>query len=92
MTLTGKQKRELRAQAHKLKPVVSIGNNGLTDPVLVEIDKALYDHELIKVKIYGGDKEYREQILQEICEKQDAHHVQSIGHILVLYRESDKEL
>lgn len=86
MTLSSSQKRELRRQAHKLHPVVIIGHKGLTDAVQHEIDHALFDHELIKVKINAETREDRAQICAAICTAQKADAVQIIGHIAVIYR------
>ena len=84
---------ELRARAHVLKPVVIIGDKGLTETVLAEIGRALAAHELIKVKAATDERERRGAWMAEICEKLEAHPVQSIGKILVLWRENpDKKL
>ncbi len=82
------QKRKLRSQAHSLKPVVMLGNQGLTDNVQSEINQALNDHELIKIRIAGADKEDRNVIAQTICEKQGADLIQEIGHIIAVYRKN----
>jgi putative YhbY family RNA-binding protein len=79
---------ELRAQAHPLKPVVIIGDKGLTETVLAEIDRALKAHELIKVKAATDERESRAAWMEEICGKLEAHPVQSIGKVLVLWREN----
>lgn len=84
--LTPKIKQQLKAKAHKLKPVVLIGNNGLTDAVNKEIDKALHDHELIKIRIQTNDRELRRELFDQICEKNQADLVQTIGSIGVIYR------
>lgn len=78
---------ELRALAHALKPVVIIGDKGLTDAVMAEIDRSLAAHELVKVKAATDEREARAAWMAEICEKLEAHPVQSIGKILVLWRE-----
>ncbi len=90
MTLSNADKRELKAKAHKLKPVVLIGNNGLTESVVSEIDGSLLAHELIKIKINTPDRDALKEISNEICEKVNAELVQSIGHVIVIYRENDK--
>ncbi len=91
MSLTSRAKQALVATAHPLRPVVSIGNLGLTDSVLAEIDRALYDHELIKIKIYSDQtKTERKALLQEIAERLKAEPLKVIGHIAILYRLSDK--
>jgi RNA-binding protein len=80
-------KKELAAQVHALKPVVMIGNKGLTDAIQAEISQALDHHELIKVKIAGGDREHRDQIIQEICHHQEALLIKKIGHVFAIYRQ-----
>ncbi|MDP8163120.1 ribosome assembly RNA-binding protein YhbY [Pasteurella skyensis] len=87
--LTTKQKQYLKSLAHHLSPVVMLGNNGLTEGVLAEIDYALNHHELIKVKISGADREMKQLIIDAIIRETKATNVQTIGHILVLYRESE---
>ena len=82
---------ELRAQAHVLKPVVIIGDKGLTETVLAEIGRALAAHELIKVKAATDERELRAAWMEEICGKLDAHPVQSIGKVLVLWRENPEK-
>jgi RNA-binding protein len=80
--------KQLRAIGHKLKPVVTIAGKGLTDNVIVELDRALTDHELIKVKIAVGSREARAQITQEISAITKAELIQSIGNVVVLLRRS----
>lgn len=89
MNLTTKQRRFLKGLAHHLSPVVMLGGNGLTEGVLAEIDNALNHHELIKVKIAGADREVKQLIIDAIVRETKAVNVQTIGHILVLYRQSD---
>jgi RNA-binding protein len=82
--------KQLRAVGHKLKPVVTVAGNGLTDNVLAELDRALTDHELIKIKLAVGAREARSEMAKQICEKSGAELVQSIGGIIVLLRRSEK--
>jgi len=84
--LTTSEIQKLRAQAHQLKPVVMISEKGLVDSVLKEIDKSLKAHELIKIRIFIGDRVERESMAEEICKKTDAIRVQLIGKILIIYR------
>lgn len=86
--LTPIQRRALRAAAHHLHPVVSIAANGLSDPVIKEIGRALAAHELIKVKLYGIERAERDQLLTAICSQLDCAPVQHIGNILVLWKEN----
>lgn len=89
MNLTTKQRQFLKGLAHHLSPVVMLGGNGLTESVLAEIDNALNHHELIKVKIAGADREVKQLIIDAIVRETNAVNVQTIGHVLVLYRQSD---
>lgn len=89
--LTTKQKQFLKGLAHALNPVVMLGNNGLTEGVLAEIDCSLNHHELIKVKIAGADRETKQLIIDAIVRETGATEVQIIGHILVLYRQSEEK-
>ena len=75
---TSKELRQLRAQAHSLKPVVTVAGKGLAPSVLEELDRALNDHELIKVKVAVGDREQRESVIGELCTQSDAYLVQRV--------------
>ena len=86
--LTPVQRRALRAQAHHLNPVVSVAGNGLSPSVLAEIERNLDAHELIKVRVYGEDRDARDAIMAEVCERTGAANVQHIGNILVLWRKA----
>lgn len=88
MNLSTKQKQHLKGLAHPLKPVVMLGNNGLTEGVLAEIESALEHHELIKVKIATEDRETRQLVVEAILRETRACNVQVIGKTLVLYRPS----
>lgn len=89
--LTNKQRQFLKGLAHHLNPVVMLGGNGLTEGVLAEIDNALNHHELIKVKIAGADRETKQLIIQAIVRETKATEVQTIGHVLVLFRPSEEK-
>jgi RNA-binding protein len=80
------QRRQLRARAHPLHPVVAIGQHGLTASVLHEIDVALLAHELVKVRVLGDDRAEREALLTRICDDLQCAPVQHIGKLLVLWR------
>lgn len=86
MTMTPKERQHLKALAHKLKPVVMVGNNGMTDAVNKEIDRALNDHELIKIRVQTEDRDVRKQLFAAIAEAASAELVQTIGGIGILYR------
>ena len=89
--LTPARRSELRARAHALSPVVMIGDKGLTDTVVAEIDRALTAHELIKVKAATDDREARAAWMAQICERLQAQAVQAIGKILVIWRENEEK-
>lgn len=91
MSLTSIQKRQLKGQAHKLKPFVIIGNHGLTEAVHNEIEQVLNDHELIKIRINADTREDRREMTTAICEQHGATLLQTIGHIIVIYRASQKK-
>ena len=84
--LTPVERSALRAEAHALKPIVLIGEAGLTANVLKEIALGLDSHGLIKVRVFGDDREARAAMYDTICEQLDAAPVQHIGKLLVLYR------
>lgn len=90
MTLTGKQKNYLRGVAHNLKPVVMLGAKGLTDAVLAEIDQALDQHELIKIKLATNSKAEKVALLAQISSQTNSQPVQLIGRIGVIYREAEE--
>lgn len=89
MKLSTKQIAHLRSLAHSLSPVVMIGNNGLTDSVIKELELNLNAHELIKIQVAGDDRDARKAIYAEICAKTNAIAVHHIGKQLVVYRKSD---
>jgi len=84
--LTPAERSALRAEAHGLNPVVMIGEAGLTESVVKEISASLDAHGLIKVRVFGDDREARVAMYEQICEELDAAPVQHIGKLLVLYR------
>lgn len=86
LELTSAERRELRARAHALRPVVIVGNAGLSTAVFNEIHKNLGSHELIKIRVFSAEHALREQLLREICASLHAAPVQHIGKVLVVYR------
>ena len=90
MKISNDDKKHLRRLGHSLNPVVTVASNGLSENVLAEIDRALNDHELIKIKLAVGDSTAKRQVIDAICEKFSAQVVQSIGHIVLLLKKSDK--
>ena len=91
MPLTEPQRRHLKKLAHSLKPVVMIGQNGVSPGVLSELDNALDFHELLKIKVNVGDRELRDRTVEEITRASDAQLIQRIGNVAVLYRANPKK-
>ncbi|MFT5504038.1 MAG: RNA-binding protein [Gammaproteobacteria bacterium] len=80
----------LRAEAHrlKLKPVILMGQKGLTDNVHLEIERAINHHELVKIKLAAGDREEKKSCIESICQHHKCHLIQSIGHVIIVFREN----
>jgi len=91
MSLSSKQCKELRAKAHHLKPVVRIGQKGLSDNVIAETDQALEIHELIKVHIASDERDNRKQAATQLAAATGAEKVGEIGKICILYRKKTSE-
>ena len=91
MALSPSQRRYLRSLAHDLHPVILLGAKGATEAVVKELDLALSHHELVKVKLSGGDKEERQQQIDFLAEGTKSESVQQIGHIVVLFRRNEDE-
>ncbi len=92
LTLSIAQRRELKARAHALNPVVMIGKSGLSSAVIEELDRGLISHELMKIKVQVDDRIARNALFEEICEKLNAAPVQHIGKIFVVYRPNPEEV
>jgi RNA-binding protein len=88
--ITDHQRRWLKKQAHHLKPVVQLGAKGLTEPVLAEIELALEHHELVKVKVPGGDHQERDALVSAIAEQVAADLVQRVGNTASYFRANPK--
>jgi RNA-binding protein len=91
MPLSPSQRRYLRSLAHDLKPVILLGAKGATEAVVKELDLALTHHELVKVKLSGGDKDERQEQIDFLAGGTGAENVQQIGHIVVLFRRNEDE-
>ena len=91
MKITSSLQRHLRGLSHHLKPVVMIGQKGLTESVIAELTEALAHHELIKVKVSAGDRVERDDIIMRLCRDADAHLVHRIGHVAVLFKRNHEE-
>ena len=88
MPLTPEQKKQYKSIGHHLKPVLTVADNGLTEGVLAELERALGDHELIKIKVNILDRESRLEAIAELCKAGKAELVQVIGKMALLYRKN----
>ena len=89
-SLTSAQRKQLRALAHHLKPVVMVGKQGVTEALLAAVNDALDSHELIKVK-FQDFKEDRKALSEQIAQASQSHIAGIIGHVLILYRQQEDE-
>ncbi len=88
MSLTQEQKKQFKSIGHHLKPIVTVADNGLTEGVLAELDRALNDHELIKIQLRLAEREDRKAIIDDLCQKSSSILVQSIGKVALIYRKN----
>ena len=86
MKLTNNQKKHLRSLAHNLKPIVMIGQHGLSDSVIAEIESTMLKHELIKIKLRISNRDEKQGIINKIIKFSEAELVQVIGGVIVIYR------
>lgn len=91
MSLSASQKRYLRGLAHGLNPVVHVGNKGVTAPLVKEFGNALDQHELVKVKLAGDDRDARKEQIDALAEQAGAEVVQRIGHVACYFRRNKDE-
>lgn len=91
MTITKTQQKFLRSKAHHLKPIIWIGQNGLTESVTAELETALDHHELIKIKLRVGDRELRNKMVDDICQMLHCIKIQGIGSMVSIYRKNQKQ-
>lgn len=90
MSLDNNTRKLLRRIGHALTPVVTLGDNGLSESVAAELERALADHELVKIRITGADRERRRTLVPEVLAATGAEQVQAIGHVVLLYRKAEK--
>ncbi|MDJ0794783.1 MAG: ribosome assembly RNA-binding protein YhbY [Woeseiaceae bacterium] len=91
MNLTEQQKKFLRGRGHQLKPLIMVGDAGLSEPLLAEFESTLDHHELLKVRVRVGDRDARDEIIAKLCETGRAELVQRIGNVALLYRPNLKK-
>jgi len=86
MTLSEFQKKYLRRRGHDLKPLIIVGNAGLSESLLAEYESTLAHHELIKVKVRAGDHESRDAMIAKLCDQHSTSLIQRIGNVALVYR------
>jgi RNA-binding protein len=91
MSLSESQKKLLRGLGHQLKPVIIVGDAGLSDSLLNEFRSTIDHHELIKVRIRAGDRQTRDSLIDELCAKESAHLVTRIGNVALIYRRNKEK-
>ncbi len=89
--MTPAERKALKTRAHNLNPILQLGEKGLTEAVIAEIDRALTAHELIKIRAAPLNRDEREVALASICERTNAHPVQHIGKMLIVYRQKPRQ-
>jgi len=91
MALSEPQKKHLRGLGHALKPLIMVGDAGLSASLLTEFESTLAHHELIKIRVRVGDREARDRLIHELCESGSAELVQRVGNMALLYRANPKK-
>lgn len=91
MNLTESQKKYLRQRGHDLKPLIMVGDAGLSESLLAEYESTLSHHELIKVKVRAADRESRDEMIGKLCKNHSASLIQRIGNVALVYRENPKK-
>ena len=86
MNLSESQKKYLRGRGHDLKPLIIVGDAGLSESLLAEYKSTLDHHELIKVKVRAGDRESRDAMIAQLCDHHSTSLVQRVGNIALIYR------
>lgn len=90
MKLTNNQKKHLRSLAHDLRPIVMVGQHGLSDAVLAELESTMTKHELLKIKVRASNRDEKQEMVDKILSFSKAALVQVIGGVLVIYRPFDE--
>ena len=91
MTLSEAQKKHLRGLGHALKPLIMVGDAGLSESLMAEFESTLAHHELLKVRVRVGDRKARDAIIEELCGRSGATLVQRVGNMALLYRENPEK-
>ena len=90
MPISNSNKKRYRSIGHNLKPIVTVAQKGLTDNIRREVDRALNEHELIKIRLITSDRSEKEKLSNEICRELNAECIQRIGHMVLVYRAAEK--
>ena len=90
MVLSQEQKKQFKSIGHHLKPVLTIADNGLSEGVMAELERALADHELIKIQLRVAERDDRHALVEELCRSAGCELVQSIGKVALVYRKNPK--
>tara|TARA_B100001250_G_scaffold175057_1_gene150524 strand:+ start:438 stop:782 length:345 start_codon:yes stop_codon:yes gene_type:complete len=90
MPISNSKKKHYRSIGHNLKPIVTIAQKGITENIKKELNRALTEHELVKIKLLTSDRSKKKKLSSEICSELGAECIQSIGHIVLLYRMAKK--
>lgn len=91
MNLSESNKKYLRGLGHELKPLVMVGDAGLSKSLLAEFESTLDHHELIKVRVRVGDRKARDEIIEKLCSEGAAALIQRVGNVALLYRPNLKK-
>jgi RNA-binding protein len=91
MKLNEKQRKHLRGLGHTLKPIIHIGHSGASDPVIAETTRALNDHELVKVRVTGMERDARDEALNLLATRTSSEMVGQIGHTALLYKRNPEK-
>src|SRR5262249_10319154 len=86
MSLSEKQRKHLRGLGHSLKPIILVGQAGATDAVIAEAARALHDHELVKVRVSGMERDTRDETIEALATRTQSELVGRIGHTALLFR------
>lgn len=91
MALTEPQKKFLRGRGHALKPLIMVGDAGLSESVMAEFESTIQHHELIKVRVKVGDRDARAEVIETLCQQSGAELVQRVGNMALVYRENSEK-
>lgn len=91
MSLSESQKKYLRGLGHQLKPVIMVGDTGLSEPLMNEFDATIGHHELIKVRVRSADRNTRDELIEKLCQQGSAELVTRIGNVALVYRRNDEK-